>query len=108
MSGFLPLTTMDSLQHEALSKMFRNRRLQPGIPEHDLFIKAEIAKLEILEPHDAETFKEFYDKKHAEFEALNAPPVEVVTEVPPLPVEVPLAAVVLVEKKKRGRKPKIS
>lgn len=53
---------MDSHQHEALTKMFYSRRLQPSIPEHDIFINAEIAKLAVLEPKDAQSFAEFYDK----------------------------------------------
>ena len=60
---------MDSQQHEALMKMFYARRLQPAIPEHDVFIKAEIAKLEVLEPKDAESFKEFYGKALKSYEA---------------------------------------
>lgn len=64
---------MDSIQHEALQRMFINRRLCPWVPDHALFIKAEIAKLEVLEPHDADSFRAFYDKSLAEYEAKNAP-----------------------------------
>ena len=67
---------MDSIQHEALRKMFLAKRLQPGIPEHDLFIEAELAKLKVLEPHDYESFKEYYDMKKKEFESKPAELVE--------------------------------
>lgn len=53
---------MDNLQHEALQRMFHLRRLQPWNEEHALFIKGELAKLEVIDKHDFENFKAFYDK----------------------------------------------
>lgn len=37
------------------------------MPEHDIFIRGELAKLEVLEPHDYESFKAFYDQKREEY-----------------------------------------
>lgn len=67
--------------------MFHARRLLPWIPEHAVFIAGEIAKLDILDPHDAETFKSFYSKVLEEYRAANAVP-EVVAEVTEVPVVV--------------------
>lgn len=57
---------MDSKQHEALVRMFYQRRLDPSNEEHALFIKGEIAKLQILDGHDAESFEEFYNKRQVQ------------------------------------------
>lgn len=46
--------------------MFYKSRLQPLVPEHDLFIEAELAKLKVLDKHDYENFKAIYDKKRKE------------------------------------------
>lgn len=69
MCGLPPLTphTMDNHQHQALTTMFYARRLDPSNSEHAMFIKAEIAKLEVLDPHDSESFKTFYDEKTKQY-----------------------------------------
>ena len=54
---------MDSIQYEALRKMFNDKRLHPWIPEHEIFIKGELAKLAVTEPKDAASYKAFYDEK---------------------------------------------
>ncbi len=88
--------SMDHLQHEALCKMFAARRLQPNIPEHALFIEAELAKMKVLEPHDYKGFKEFYDRVKEEY-------------TPPTPIEhrtagIPETVVAKVEEKVEEKK----
>ncbi len=90
---------MDNHQQAALLNLFGQYRLSPMEPEHKLFIDAEIAKLEILDPVNAESFKKFYDGKMAELQAkadaealMN--PVETVEPVAPV-VEVPVVEPVI-------------
>lgn len=60
---------MDSLQYAALLKHFNDSRLHPWIPEHAIFIKGEIAKLEVTDPTAAASFKKFYESKMEKYEA---------------------------------------
>lgn len=102
---------MDSHQHAALLRMFQARRLMPWIPEHAIFIAGEIAKLEILDPHDAENFRSFYSKTLEDYRTANTPevqeePVVEAKEEPKEVTEVPKAEVVeepKVEKKKKKK-----
>src|SRR3990167_9441675 len=68
---------MDNLQYEALRTMFHARRLHPWIPEHSIFIEAQLAQLKILEPKDYEGFKEFYDQKLKNYKVEPEPPQDV-------------------------------
>jgi hypothetical protein len=76
--------------------------LHPWIPEHAIFIRGELAKLEVTDPTAAASFKQFYEEKMDKYESEQ--PKE------PEPVEVEKKEeqpeVVEVEKKKPGRKPK--
>lgn len=58
---------MDSHQHEALRRLFHDRRLHPWVPEHDLFIRAELAMQEVLDPSAAANFKAFYEQKMVDY-----------------------------------------
>ena len=101
---------MDSHQHAALVRLFAARRLLPWVPEHHTFIKAELAKLEVLEPKDAESYKSFYEGLMQKY--MEEHPNEIVTVVPAKAAE-PVEGVANIASevpapKKRGRKPKIS
>lgn len=61
---------MDSLQLQALQRLFEAQRLDPSVPEHALFIEGELAKLKVMEPDKAKSHKAFYDKKLADYLAL--------------------------------------
>ncbi len=79
-----------SHQYEALLRLFVAQRLHPWIPEHDLFIKGEIAKLEVTDPSNAESQKKFYAEKMQKYideHPEEFPPVEEVIETPVIPVE---------------------
>lgn len=71
---------MDSLHHAALTKHFYERRLQPNIEEHALFIEAELAKLKVLDEHDYKNFKAHYDSVLKERKAEAVKVEEVVKE----------------------------
>lgn len=48
--------------------MFISKRLHPWVPEHAVFIKGELAMLEVTDPSAAATYRAFYEQK-----ALEAP-----------------------------------
>lgn len=128
---------MDCLQYEALRRHFETRRLHPWIPEHELFIRGEIAKLEVTDPTAAVSFEEFYEQKMETYkqehpeefgikpavepektESVDTPSMEDLHKViedrlareaaeEETPVETPVVEVAEKEPKKRGRKPKI-
>ena len=94
--------------------MFVARRLNPAVPEHKVFIDAEIAKLKVLEPKDAVGYEEFYQKRMDEY--LASHPVESspkeeksATVKPPVPADSPVneSEAVVPGKPKRGRKKKV-
>jgi hypothetical protein len=99
---------MDNLQLEALRRMFYAYRMIPWAPEHELFIKGELAKLEVLEPSSAKAFKDFYEKRMQDHLALQEPVTQEVV-MPPEIMEVKKEEKKVEEKveKKRGRKKKI-
>ncbi len=85
---------MDAHQHAALLRLFGERRLDPTVPEHNLFIRGQLAMLELTNPGDAANFKAFYDEKLATSlakQAAEAPqaPAELVTSHIPsaLPIQ---------------------
>lgn len=103
---------MDSLQYEALTKLFHSKQLVPWVPEHKLFIEAKIKELELLDPGDAEAYREFYGNFLASHLAETAPAESEVSpeEIPAVleeskPEEEAKEPEVKVPKK-RGRKPK--
>ena len=106
---------MDAIQHEALQRHFLARRLHPWIPEHAIFIKGELAKLDVLDKHDAESFRAFYEEKMEKYreehpeefkkEEEEKKKEEVKIEEPKIEEELKVE-----EKKapkKKGRKPKV-
>lgn len=99
-------------------RLFREGRLSPWEPEHSLWIKQELATLQLEDPEDAERFRKLYEDKAAEHEGKSAPVVEVqeretvtgTVEVEPTesveePVTIEIKDLVTEAPKKRGRKP---
>ncbi len=117
---------MDSITHAALLRHFNDRRLHPHIPEHALFIRGEIAKLEVVDPSAAASFKAFYDEKLVAYmqehpqefvvadpegseDTVKAPKEEKeeVKEAKETDAPTETLDTAIPEKKKPGRKPKI-
>ena len=89
---------MDSLNYEAHQKMFIARRLHPWIPEHDLFIRGEIAKLEVTDPTAASSYGSFYGESMQKYIEENMPVEESVPSVEvPVVTETEAAPVVIME-----------
>jgi len=95
-----------SLQGIDADRLLREGRLNPLEPSQALYIKAELAKLAISEPDEAERLTALYDKRTAEFEQVETPveqPV-VTEEVVEENTEEETPVEEVVEKPKRKRK----
>lgn len=55
------------MTYEAHLRLFNARRLHPWLSEHDVFIRGELAKLEVTDPSAAQSHREFYEKKLQEY-----------------------------------------
>lgn len=118
---------MSDPNYDAKLRIFGQIRMHPWIPEHKLFIDAQLAMMDVMEPERAESIRKQYEdkmkaylseqitQKEAEKEELVAQiePEEVKEEVKEEKVEevetdVKEVEEVKEEKPKRGRKPKSS